>query len=369
MLNWIAGVDISSLEEEEKYGARYFEGGKAENLLSILGKNGINSARLRLWNDPFSKYGEAYGGGTNDLQTTIRLAKRIKEAGMEYLLDLQYSDFWADPGKQYKPKAWEDLHGKALEEAVYAYTREVLLTLRDEDALPDMVQVGNELSNGFLWPDGRVPQYDAIAELVNAGIRGVRSVKEDLPVMIHLDNGGNQALYREWFDHFMEKGDPFEVIGLSYYPFWHGTLEELEANLNMLAERYGKELILAETSTGFSLEDYRRYENLTPETGKGMAAKPELAEKVPYPMTPEGQKHFLEELTGILRRVPGGLGKGLYYWEGGWIPVPGCGWASRAGCDYIRDPGPGGNEWANQALFDYDGNALPALQELGLQNF
>jgi len=186
--------------------------------------------------------------------------------------------------------------------------------------------------------------------------------------MIHLDSGGNQKLYREWFDHFMEKGDPFEVIGLSFYPFWHGTIEDLAANMNMLAERYGKEMIIAETSMGFSLADYRGYENLSPETGKGMAAKPELAAKIQYSMTPEGQRGFISDLVRTLHEVQYNLGKGYYYWEGGWIPVPGCGWASKAGCEYIHDPGPGGNEWANQALFNYDGNALPVLKEMNLQN-
>ena len=131
-----------------------------------------------------------------------------------------------------------------------------------------MVQVGNELSNGLLWPEGKVPNYDNIAKFVNAGIRGVRAIDADVPIMIHLDNGGNNALYREWFDEFTKRGEDFQLIGLSYYPFWHGTLDMLTNNMNDIAERYGKELIIAEVSMGYTMEDYKDYEKLTDEQRK-----------------------------------------------------------------------------------------------------
>ena len=183
--------------------------------------------------------------------------------------------------------------------------------------------------------------------------------------MIHLDNGGNNRLYRTWFDSFFaEGGMDFDYIGLSYYPFWHGTMEDLKNNLYDLAGRYGKELIIAEVSTGFTMEDYARYEKLEKENRKGMATKPELAQKVPYPMSPEGQSAFMLDLMNLLESVPGGKGVGFFYWEPAWIPVPGSQWATEAALAYTGEKGPGGNEWANQALFDYEGNALPALKTI-----
>lgn len=361
----IKGMDISMLAELEELGTVYYD--KSENgpvqkdYLTILREYDFDSVRLRLWNDPYSEDGKPYGAGTNDLERTITLARRAKERGFSVLLDLHYSDFWADPGKQFKPKAWRSYDDAQLTEAVYDYTVEVLQKLKEENVLPDMVQVGNELSNGLLWPNGRTPNYDAIRTFVNAGIRGVRKVAPDIPVMIHLDNGGNNALYREWFDHFMDGGEPFEYIGLSYYPFWHGTQKQLFDNMNDIAVRYGKKLIIAEVSMGFTLEDYASYEKLEPSERKGMAAKPALAEKVEYPMTKEGQCAFMSDLLKGMSEVAGNACSGFYYWEGGWIPTPGSGWATKESLEYIEDPGPCGNEWANQAVFDYDGNILPVM--------
>lgn len=355
-------MDVSSLKELEELGAKYYKDGEEKELLEILREYGVNSIRLRLWNDPYSESGAAYGAGTSDLNTTMELARRVLDKGFGFLLDLHYSDFWADPGKQRVPKAWRGMSVEQLETAVYDFTRETLLVLREHQVFPTMIQVGNELSNGLLWPYGRVPEYDNIARFINAGIRAVRSVDKELPIMIHLDNGGNNALYREWFDEFIKRGEDFQVIGLSYYPFWHGTLQQLEDNMRDISARYGKELIVAEVSMGHTLEDYGEYEKLSAEARKGMAAKPDLAEKIEYPMTPEGQSDFMED---FLTRISGVKGcRGFYYWEPGWLPVPGSGWANEDALAYIEENGPGGNEWANQALFDYDGHALRALETI-----
>ena len=158
----------------------------------------------------------------------------------------------------------------------------------------------------------------------------MREIQADIPIMIHLDNGGFNEMYVEWFDEFTKRAEPFDIIGLSYYPFWHGTME-----------------------------DYRDREGKTLDQLKGMATKPELVEKLDYPMTKEGQTSFMKDLMELIADIPGG--EGFYYWEPAWIPVPGCGWATEAALAYTGEKEPGGNEWANQALFDYDGNALPAL--------
>lgn len=360
-MKYYKGMDISTLLEVEKCGGKFYDSGKEEDLLTILKNYDVNAVRIRLWNDPYSEEGEPYGAGTNDFNSVLELSGRAKEKGLDILLDYHYSDFWADPGKQFIPKAWRGYSVDELEQAVYDYTRETLLKLKKEGLLPDMVQVGNELTNGLLWPYGKTPNYDNIARFVKAGVRAVREVSDKIKVMIHLDNGGNNELYREWFDNFVKRGGDFDIIGLSYYPFWHGTFDMLENNMKDIAVRFGKELIIAEVSMGYTMEDYASYEKLSPSERKGMATRPELAEKIEYPMTKEGQTEFMKELFRRIERVPENKGRGFFYWEPAWIPVPGSGWAAESSLKYIEDKGPCGNEWANQALFDYEGNALPAL--------
>lgn len=360
-MKFVKGMDLSTLLELERCGAKYYDNGEERDLLAIMKSYDVDTIRIRLWNDPWSETGESYGAGENDLKTSLEIAKRVTAAGFGVLLNFHYSDFWADPGKQIKPKAWADYGVKELEQAVYDYTLESMQTFLDAGVNITMVQVGNELSNGLLWPEGKVPNYDNIATFVNAGIRAVRKADATIPVMIHLDNGGNNALYREWFDNFTKRGEDFEIIGLSYYPFWHGSLQMLNDNMNDIAERYGKDLVIAEVSMGYTMEDYKNYEKLSDEERKGYATRPALVEKIEYPMTKHGQYDFMEDFLNRISHIKGGKGKGFFYWEPAWIPVPGSGWATPASLKYMNDPGPCGNEWANQALFDYDGNALPTL--------
>ena len=360
-MKFVKGMDLSTLLELERCGAKYYDNGEERDLLAIMKSYDVDTIRIRLWNDPWSKTGESYGAGENDLKTSLEIAKRVTAAGFGVLLNFHYSDFWADPGKQIKPKAWADYGVKELEQAVYDYTLESMRTFLDAGVNITMVQVGNELSNGLLWPEGKVPNYDNIATFVNAGIRAVRKADAAIPVMIHLDNGGNNALYREWFDNFTKRGEDFEIIGLSYYPFWHGSLQMLNDNMNDIAERYGKDLVIAEVSMGYTMEDYKNYEKLSDEDRKGYATRPALVEKIEYPMTKQGQYDFMEDFLNRISHIKGGKGKGFFYWEPAWIPVPGSGWATPASLKYMNDPGPCGNEWANQALFDYEGNALPTL--------
>lgn len=360
-MKFVKGMDLSTLLELERCGAKYYDNGEERDLLAIMKSYDVDTIRIRLWNDPWSETGESYGAGENDLKTSLEIAKRVTAAGFGVLLNFHYSDFWADPGKQIKPKAWADYGVKELEQAVYDYTLESMQTFLDAGVNITMVQVGNELSNGLLWPEGKVPNYDNIATFVNAGIRAVRKADAAIPVMIHLDNGGNNALYREWFDNFTKRGEDFEIIGLSYYPFWHGSLQMLNDNMNDIAERYGKDLVIAEVSMGYTMEDYKNYEKLSDEERKGYATRPTLVEKIEYPMTKQGQYDFMEDFLNRISHIKGGKGKGFFYWEPAWIPVPGSGWATPASLKYMNDPGPCGNEWANQALFDYDGNALPTL--------
>lgn len=361
MSKFIKGMDLSTLLELERCGAKYYEDGKEKDILDIMKEHGVDTIRLRLWNDPKSEDGEPYGAGNNDLAETIAIGKKVTDAGFGVLLNFHYSDFWADPGKQIKPKAWKDFGVDELEQAVYDFTLENLTKIIEAGVNVTMIQVGNELSNGLLWPEGKVPDYDNIAKFVNAGIRACRKVNADIPIMIHLDNGGNNELYVRWFTNFIERGEEFEYIGLSYYPFWHGSLDQLEFNMNDIAKRFNKDLIIAEVSMGFTMDSYQEYEKLADSERKGYATKPELVEKIDYPMTIEGQADFTKDFLNRVANVVDDHGKGFFWWEPAWIPVPGSGWATPASLKYMNDPGPCGNEWANQALFDYDGNALPAL--------
>lgn len=362
MSEFIKGMDVSTLIEEVSLGAKYYDEGIEGEALEILKRYGANSLRIRLWNDPYSPDGKPYGAGTNDFEKLVKLASAGKKLGYSYLLDLHYSDFWADPGKQYTPKAWADCSVEELEQNVYSYTKYLLEKLKELDLVPEMVQVGNEITNGLMWPHGKWENVDNISRFISAGIRAVREVTPESRVMLHLDCGGNNERCREWFDAYVSRGEDFDIIGLSYYPFWHGTIADLTNNMNDLSKRYGKDIIVNEISMGFTMEDYREREKQPVEELKGMATKPHLAEVVEYPMTKQGQADFMQEVMEKIAQVPEGRGKGFYYWEPAWIPVPGCGWANEESLKYINDPGPGGNEWANQALFDYDGNALPALK-------
>ncbi len=362
MTDFIKGMDLSTLLELESCGAKYFENGKETDILEIMKNHDVDTIRLRLWNDPKSESKEPYGAGNNDLDTTIEIGKRVTDAGMGVLLNFHYSDFWADPGKQIKPKAWANFGVEELEKAVYDFTFDSLSKVLDAGVNVTMIQVGNELSNGLLWPEGKVPNYDNIARFVSSGIKACRSVKADIPIMIHLDNGGNNELYVRWFDNYMSRGEDFDYIGLSYYPFWHGTLDALEFNMNDIAKRYNKDLIIAEVSMGYTMEDYKSYEKLDDSDRKGYATRKELIESIDYPMTVQGQADFTEDLLNRVKNVYGNHGKGFFWWEPAWIPVPGSGWATPASLKYMNDQGPCGNEWANQALFDYDGNMLPTLE-------
>ncbi len=366
MSKFIKGADLSTMLELEACGAKYYVNGQETDILDIMKNNEIDTIRIRIWNDPKSPSGEPYGAGNNTLADAIEMGKRVTEAGMGVLVNFHYSDFWADPGKQFKPKAWAQMSVDELEQAVYDFTEASMKEILAAGVNVTLIQVGNELSNGFLWPEGRlwgpdgeIDNYANVARFINAGIRACRKVQRDIPIMIHLDNGGNNALYRRWFDHFMPQAEEFEYIGLSYYPFWHGRLQQLEDNMNDIAVRYGKELIVAEVSMGFTMEDYKDYEKLSDDQRKGYATKPHLLENLDYPMTIQGQMDFTADFLNRVANVTDNKGCGFFWWEPAWIPVPGSGWATEASLQYIQDPGPCGNEWANQALFDYNGNALP----------
>jgi arabinogalactan endo-1,4-beta-galactosidase len=368
--DFIAGADVSTLAEVERHGGKFSDvDGKPGDALQILKDSGVNWVRLRLWHTPVfaadvvedgrvvARKGAAVGGGNNGLATTMRLARRAKAMGLKVLLDIHYSDFWADPQTQVKPADWTDLHGAALQAAVREYTTDTLDALDAVGASPDMVQIGNETNAGMLWPDGQTWSADknapiggdaAFAALLRAGIAGVRANDarngRHLAVMLHLAGGTDPALCHHMFDLFGAERLDYDVIGLSWYPIYHGTLAQLKSNLDELAQRYRKPLVVVETAYGWTLDPGDATANLLDAGHEAKAG---------YPATVAGQAQVIRDVIATVASVPNGLGRGIFYWEPAWIPVDGAGW--RTG---------DGDNWENQALFDFNGRALPSLQAL-----
>jgi beta-galactosidase len=249
------GADISFLPQIEDQGRKFFEKNKERDAIELLRDHGFNYIRLRIFVNPENAKGYSPGRGYCGLQQTLAMAKRIKNAGMKLLLDFHYSDYWADPQQQFKPLAWSDLNFTMLKDSLKIYTTNVLLALKKQGTLPAMVQVGNEINHGILWPDGHISNPDQLAELLKAGIEGIRVVSPDIRVMMHLALGGQNTEAVFWLDNMIARGVKFDVIGLSYYPRWHGTLDDLKNNLLDLEKRYNKPLIVAEYS------DYKREVN------------------------------------------------------------------------------------------------------------
>jgi beta-galactosidase len=267
------GADISFLPEIEARGSKFFDKGKEKDAIKLLRDHGFNYIRLRIFVNPENKKGYAPGKGYCGLKYTLEMAKRIKDAGMKLLLDFHYSDYWADPQQQNKPLAWADLDFKTLKDSLKTYTTRVLLALKQQGTMPAMVQIGNEINHGMLWPDGHISNPDQLADLLKAGIAGIEAVDPSLPVMMHLALGGQNEEAVFWLDNMIARGVRFDIIGLSWYPRWHGTLEDLKSNLLDLRKRYHKPLNVVEYS------DYKR------------------------------------EVHEIIFSLPDGMGKGACIWE------------------------------------------------------
>ncbi|MEO6637799.1 MAG: glycosyl hydrolase 53 family protein, partial [Ginsengibacter sp.] len=244
----IVGADISFLPELEAKGIKFSDKGIQKDAIDILKDHGFNYIRLRLFVNPSNDSGYSPGKGFCDLKHTLEMAKRIKKAGLKFLLDFHYSDTWADPGKQYIPLAWKDLEFDALADEVYSYTKKVLEELKAQGTLPDMVQTGNEINHGIIWPVGNIQHPDSLAVLLKAGMAAVKDVDPKIITMIHIALGGQDNESAFFLDNMIKRGVTFDVIGESYYPKWHGTLQDLQSNLTSLEKKYNKPVIVAEYS-------------------------------------------------------------------------------------------------------------------------
>jgi arabinogalactan endo-1,4-beta-galactosidase len=335
----IRGADISTLPKNEDHGAVYLdERGRRRDAIDILAAHGMNFARLKVWVNPADGY--------NDKKHVLAMARRVKAHRMGLSIDFHYSDTWADPGHQTKPAAWADLPFDQLKQALYDHTYDVLHALRAQGTPADIAQIGNEINGGLLWPDGRFDQWDNLAALLTAGSRAVTAASPRTRVMLHLANGGDNGGARWWFDNATSRGVPFDLIGLSHYVYWHGTLAALLANLNDITARYGRPAMVVETAYGFTLAEEDAEPNIF---------NASLAAAGGYPATPAGQARALRDILTTVATVDGGQGLGVLYWEPTWTAVPGAGWDP-------TDPA-SGDGWENQALFGYDNRPLPALKE------
>lgn len=360
--NFIRGVDVSTLDMLEDLGARYYQNGVESDALTILKNNGANYVRLKLWVDPYDENGNPYGGGTNDYATTLSLAQRAKNLGMGVLIDFHLSDFWADPANQIKPKAWEDLTFAELKTTLYNYMKNTLNNFAAAGIVPEMVQVGNEISTGILHDDGKVgdgnEDFSDLAELLESAISGVRaSSASNTKIILHLDMGGQNSLYT-WFFGGLLTASPnldFDVFGLSYYPMWHGTMEGLRYNMNYLASTYDKEVCIVETAYAWTTEDGDGVGNVFISGDEAVGG---------YPATVNGQFAFMNDLESVILNVPDDKGLGYFYWEPEWLPVEGGTYATDAGVAYKNDTYTPCNTWDNMTLFDFNGNALSSINVL-----
>ncbi|ELV2767231.1 arabinogalactan endo-beta-1,4-galactanase [Enterobacter cloacae] len=359
--DFIKGADISTLLEAEQHGAKFYnQNGQQQDAIAILKANGVNYVRLRLWVDPQDASGKTYGGGSNNLENTIALAKRVKAQGLKLLLDFHYSDFWTDPGKQFKPKVWEKMDYPQLKTAIHDYTRDTIARFKQEGVLPDMVQIGNEINGGMLWPEGKSwgqggGEFDRLAGLLNAAIGGLKenlTGGEKVKIMLHLAEGTKNDTFRWWFDEIAKRGVPFDIIGLSMYTYWNGPISALKANMDDISRRYNKDVIVVEAAYGYTLDNCDNAEN-------SFQAKEE--KDGGYPGTVQGQYDYIHDLMQSVIDVPDHRGKGIFYWEPTWIAVPGTTWATKAGMKYIHDEWKEGNARENQALFDCQGKVLPSI--------
>jgi len=289
------GADLSFLKQAEDGGKVFREGTNAAPGLQLFRNHGYNWLRLRLFVDPVG------GHLPNDLAYTLAMARDAKKLGFKFLLDFHYANSWADPAKQPTPVTWTNLSPAERVTAVFMYTRDSIAAFRDAGVLPDMVQAGNEVTVGMLWPDGKLPEHwDQFARYLYAGINGVdagRGNGKRPKIMIHVDCGGNREKTRWFFDKLNTYDIPYDVIGFSYYPWWHGSLTDLRENLAFASRTYGKDVIVVETAY------YWRPNRET-------ADRPE-----PFPETPAGQRQYLEELTRTVMDTPEGRGKGVFWWE------------------------------------------------------
>ncbi len=361
---FIKGVDVSSIISLENSGVEFYnEAGDVQDIFTTMKEAGVNYSRVRIWNDPYDSEGNGYGGGNNDLEKAIEIGKRSTANGMKLLVDFHYSDFWADPAKQQAPKAWKDLSFEDKKTAVYNYTKESLQTLLDEGIDVGMVQVGNE-TNGAIAGES---DWSKMSALFNEGSKAIREIDPNILVALHFTNPETSGRYSSIAKTLDDHQVDYDVFASSYYPFWHGTLDNLTTVLKNVADIYGKKVMVAETSYAYTAKDG---------DGHGNTAPKNSGQTLNYPITVQGQANSVRDVIEAVANV-GDAGIGVFYWEPAWLPVGsdleqnkliweehGSGWATSYATEYDpHDAGQwfGGSAVDNQALFDFNGQPLSSL--------
>jgi len=373
--SFILGMDASCVPSLEAGGVRYYDKeGQEQDVFEILADAGINYIRVRVWNHPFDEEGHGYGGGNCDIQNALQIGKRATRCGMKLMVDFHYSDFWADPGKQMEPKAWKNMNIQEKTDALYAFTCDSLQMLKDAGVDVGMVQIGNETNGGLAGETS----WENMAKLFSAGAKAVRDTLPEALVAVHFTNPEKPGAYEYYGQQLDAYQVDYDVFASSYYPVWHGSLENLQKVLTHIHETYGKQVLVAETAHAYTAEDLDFHGNtVTADT------------QTPYPKTQEGQAAWVTDVAQAVSQIPGGMG--VFYWEGTWIAAGGnsyeenrklwetygSGWASSfAGAYDPEDAGRyyGGCAVENQAFFDSRATALESLgvfakirQELELQ--
>ncbi len=371
--DFILGMDASSVIAEENSGVKYYNyEGEEQDVFKTLAEAGVNTVRVRVWNDPFDKDGHGYGGGNCDIDRCVEIGKRVTKYGMGLIVDFHLSDFWADPGKQMVPKEWKDMEIEQKSDAVYEYVSASLKKLTGAGANVRMVQIGNE-TNGALC--GETTWFN-IQYLMQAGSKAVREVCPNALVAVHFANPEKAGSYENYASKLAYYGVDYDVFASSYYPYWHGTLENLAEVLNGVAERYGKKVMVMETSYAYTSEDTDFNGNTISDGG---------AYTKSYPFTVQGQANSVRDITDtVVNRMKDGIG--VVYWEGTWITVGrnswdenhalwekhGSGWASSFASSYDPDDAGkyyGGCAVDNQAMFGPDGKPLESLRVFNLMRY
>ena len=365
--DFIMGMDASCVPSLEASGVKYYDhDGVEKDVYQILAENGVNYIRVRIWNDPFDADGNGYGGGNCDIENAIAIGKRATQYGMKLLVNFHYSDFWADPAKQMVPKAWKGMNVTTMAAALYEYTRDCLQKLVDAGVDVGMVQIGNE-TNGYMCG---LKKWSDIAQLMKEGSRAVREICPNALVAVHFTNPEKVTNYKNYAYYLASQQVDYDVFASSYYPAWHGTLENLTTVLNQVANDYGKKTMVVETAYVNTLEDTDFF---------GNGGTDGIKE---YPFTEQGQANHINTLVdACVNDMTNCIG--VFYWEGTWISVGGetweensaiweqygSGWASSYASGY--DPNDAGQYYGgcsvdNQAFFDANGKARESLKVFGL---
>ena len=371
--DFILGMDASSVIAEENSGVKYYDFfGNEQDVFKTLAEAGINTIRLRVWNDPYDAEGHGFGGGNCDIDKAVQMGIRATKYGMGVIVDFHLSDFWADPGKQMVPRAWKDLEIEAKSEAVYDYVKSCLKKLRSEGVYIKMAQIGNE-TNGSLCGE---KIWFNIRQIMEAGSKAVREVCPDALVAFHFANPEKAGSYADYASKLAYYNLDYDVFASSYYPYWHGSLENLAEVLNGISEKYGKKVMVMETSYAYTPDD-SDFNGNTISDGGGIVK--------PYPFTVQGQANNVREIVDtVVNRMKNGIG--VVYWEGTWITVGnesweknsvlwekyGSGWASSYASVYDPDDAGkyyGGCAVENQAMFDEFGKPLESLRVFNLVRY